>query len=404
MSGRRFAVIGLLVFVAGTGHPSHAQQAPYQGYAPDPLAPVGSGTPWNSVPQSQKFDAFSTTPYPNTSTPAPFRAPATGYGSPAPYAPNPGQGFSSGPSTMFPQPAPGYAPPPPLTPAPIGGPFGPGGVFGAPPSGPYMRFFQAVRLRHTYIYANETDEPEVSINDSEFNVTAAFPNFLFRSEPLMVTPGFALHFWDGPSLPTAGGSPDLPPRAYSGYIDAAWAPQITPQFGADLALRVGAYTDFQTFTTDSWRITGRGLAVVQLTPTFTLSGGIEYLDRIDIKLLPAGGVLWQPNPQTRFDIYFPRPKLAQYLSTVGTREIWWYVGGEYGGGSWTIERAASGASDQIDINDLRITLGLEWKRDNRGLSYIELGFVFNRKVIYLDSPLDDFRPNDTFMIRGGLEF
>ena len=71
-----------------------------------------------------------------------------------------------------------------------------------------------------------------------------------------------------------------------GYCGAAaWPGSVAP---FDLALRVGAYTDFQTFTTDSWRITGRALAVVQLTPTFTLSGGVEYLDRLDVKLLPAG--------------------------------------------------------------------------------------------------------------------
>ena len=53
---------------------------------------------------------------------------------------------------------------------------------------------------------------------------------------------------------------------------------------------------------------------------------------------PAGGILWRPNPQTYFDIYFPKPKLAQYLYTVGNTDVWWYLNGEIGGGSWTIER------------------------------------------------------------------
>ncbi len=40
-------------------------------------------------------------------------------------------------------------------------------------------------------------------------------------------------------------------------------------------------------------------------------------------------------------------------------DTWWYVGGYYGGGSWTVKRA-NGAKESIDINDLRLVLGLEW--------------------------------------------
>ena len=59
-------------------------------------------------------------------------------------------------------------------------------------------------------------------------------------------------------------------------------------------MRIGAYTDFNTFTTDSIRIMGRGLGVIAITPTLQFALGVVYLDRVKIKLLPAGGLIWIP--------------------------------------------------------------------------------------------------------------
>ena len=117
------------------------------------------------------------------------------------------------------------------------------------------------------------------------------------------------------------------------------------QIGAEIGFRIGAYTDFKTLNEDSLRIQGLGLGVFRLTPTLTAKIGAMYLDRNKIKILPAGGILWTPTPQVRFDIFFPQPKLSAYLTTVGRYELWWYVAGEYGGGAWTIERA-DGTSDR----------------------------------------------------------
>ncbi|MEZ6080782.1 MAG: hypothetical protein R3C56_35445 [Pirellulaceae bacterium] len=133
-----------------------------------------------------------------------------------------------------------------------------------------------------------------------------------------------------------------------------------------------------------------------------------YLDRVRVKLLPAGGVLWQPNPDTRFDLFFPEPKLAHYLATVGTADTWWYVGGYYGGGSWTVKRD-SGVKESIDINDIRLVLGLEWgrndqMRDGRRVGFFEVGYVFNRELIFKETPLDNLDLQDTFMIRAGIGY
>lgn len=89
-----------------------------------------------------------------------------------------------------------------------------------------------------------------------------------------------------------------------------WTPVGNPIdlriLGAELGLRVGMFSDFETATSDSLPIQGRGIgACARITPRVTLKGGVIYLDRNKVKLLPAGGVLWQPNPDTRFDLFFP---------------------------------------------------------------------------------------------------
>jgi hypothetical protein len=165
---------------------------------------------------------------------------------------------------------------------------------------------------------------------------------------------------------------------------------------------MGVYTDFNTFNSHSLRYQGLALGTLKLTPTVKLKLGVMYIDRNDIKILPAGGILWQPSPQVRFDFFFPQPKLATYLTTVNNKDVWWYVAGEYGGGAWTVKRT-SGISDRIDINDIRVMLGLETIGDGFNL-FGEIGYVFDRHVVYVVDPGDNFDPGNTFMIRAGFSF
>lgn len=275
------------------------------------------------------------------------------------------------------------------------------GRFGQPQ---YLRFFQGPRFRHAWVSGNE-DADALMINDSDVSVAFAFPNFLYSTQPLYILPSFSLHQWDGPHPPSGA---DLPALAYSAFLDAGWQTDPARILGAELGLRVGMFSDFDTANADSLRVMGRGIGRVRLTPKLTFKLGAIYLDRNDIKLLPAGGLLWQPDPGTRFDLFFPEPKLAHYLATIGTADTWWYVGGYYGGGAWTIKRA-NGNEDEIDINDIRLVLGLEWGRnellrDGRRFGFFEVGYVFDRELLYRHSPTDNLSLQDTFMLRAGIGY
>ncbi len=342
-------------------------QAPPQAFGPGTVP--GAGV----QPAVPAWD-----PYANPAT-----QPAVPY---SPYAPSP------------------FAPPPPTGPRPLY----PDGLSGpAPPSGDWwgqlqqpMRFLQEVRLRDAFLFSSGGDQ-SLTVDDFETSATFAFP-FLYDKAPFLITPGFAMHFFGGPKT-TATDPADLPPRTYDAFLDGAWQPQLNPWLSANLGVRVGVYTDFNTFTTRSIRIMGRGLGVIALTQDLQFAIGVVYLDRNRVKLLPAGGFVWTPSPDARYEILFPNPKLARKFGTIATTEVWWYLAGEYGDGAWTVERAA-GFSDSVDYNDIRVYLGAEGYTQRNLKVSIEVGYVFRREIIYRSGMPEKFVPDDTVMIRGGLAY
>jgi hypothetical protein len=237
------------------------------------------------------------------------------------------------------------------------------------------------------------------MHEVEVFTSAIFKEFLGSASDLRLTPGFAFHFLDGPA---GAGRIDLPKTLYSAYLNALWQPQLTPQFGIDFNFRAGVYSDFDAVNSDSVRFTGRGLGVLQVTPNLAFKLGAEYLDRNRVKILPAGGFLWQPDQQTLVDIYFPRPMVSRYWRTVGNTEYWWHIGAEYGGGAWTIEDG--GIDEQIDINDIRIFAGFDWNRLDRLDGIFEIGWVFDREVVTVKDPTLGLDIEDSFMIRAGVKY
>jgi len=279
----------------------------------------------------------------------------------------------------------------------------PGGFF----SGNGLSAYQLIngpRLRHTFISGGD-DQDDLGMNQTDFSLGFAFDNFFYSNRPLRVVPSFSLYTFDGP-ISTTSKPADLPGSAYAGFLDFGWQTDPNQIIGAELGVRVGSYADFDTFNSDSIRVMGKGLASFRLTPSSTIKAGVHYLDRESVKILPAGGWLWQPDPFTRFDIFFPEPKLAKYWRTVGTQDVWWYLAGEYGGDSWTITRAnVAKTEERVDVNQIAVTFGWEWGRSDliragQRTAFIEFGGVFNRELKYESSPHDQDL-GEALLIRAG---
>ncbi len=394
-----------------------ATSVPAQGFG----APQGLTAPPMQVPPGQPT-------VPGISGP-PVLGPGASLGVPIdPYAPST-QGFAPGyPPPGYGQPGMGYQPyqpqygyPPPSYGVPNYGPpnYGapnynggqPQGVFGGYSpyantndwlnqfeNGRYLRVVQEVHYRHTWLEGNES--AEVDVHDAEIGFTLNWPNFLGSGEPLQLSPTFIFHFWDGPQPPSAA---DLPSRAYSAFLAAAWSTPTNQNFGGEIVSSVGVYTDFNTFTTKSLRVKGSGLGWVRLTPNMTAKFGVSYLNRVDIKLFPAAGLFWEPTDRWNLELFFPSPKISYKLQQIGNTELTGYVTAGYGGDSWTIQRTA-GFSDQIDLIDIRVLAGIEFV-GFRGLrGFFEAGYAFNRELLYRATPEQSIRLSDSAILRAGFLF
>jgi hypothetical protein len=262
------------------------------------------------------------------------------------------------------------------------------------------RVLERPRARQTYLQGSNGNE--LNINDLEIATTATLPNFLQGNQPLRISPGFIFHWWDGPDS-NVYPQFDLPARAYSTYLAFDHITNPANQSGFETNLTVGYYSDFQNTSSDAIRLTGKVLGWQRLNPYTVGKLGIEYFDRVDVKMLPAVGVYMTPNPDMKLDLYFPRPKLSHRIPNFGDLEAWMYVGGEYGGGSWAIDRR-DGTGDQVDINDVRAFVGMEWMGPRRVTGFFEFGYAFDREIVYRSNAMNILDLQDTLMVRSGLAF
>lgn len=266
------------------------------------------------------------------------------------------------------------------------------------------RVLERPRFRHTYLHGsnrNGIDGNELDINDFELATTLTRPNFIGSGQPLRISPGAVFSFWDGPETESTGF--DLPSKAVGAYLAFDHVTDLTRSSGFETNLSIGIYSDYENLSSDSFRITGRLLGWQRINSYIVGKLGVEYLDRVRIKILPAVGLFFSPNPDMKFDLYFPRTKLAHRLPNVGDFEAWGYVGGEYGGGSWAIERI-DGSDDQVDINDVRAYAGIEWIGPRRATGFVDFGYAFERELVYRSNPLDDLNLQDTLFVRTGIAF
>ena len=213
--------------------------------------------------------------------------------------------------------------------------------------------------------------------------------------PLLLTPGFGATIVDAPA------GVDLPPVLYENYVQARWMRKVGRSFGVDLAVAPGWYSDFRNDSPQALRVTGHGFAAWEAREDLRVVAGLIYLDRYDVDYLPAGGLLWTPGDDRRFELIFPRPRLAWRIAERPRDAHWAYLAAEFGGNQWAMQSAA-GADEVVVIRDYRLLAGWERRPAGLGISWrLETGFVFGRTVEYYDSLAPPSDPSDTFLVRGG---
>ena len=256
---------------------------------------------------------------------------------------------------------------------------------------PYKEgFFQKLSLTGTWLDrgtgANDFGETEVDLF-----ATFALPA-PSRDWPILLTPGFNFRMLDGPA------TADLPPRLYEAYFDLTWIPRWNARWTSIVGVAPGIYSDFET-SDGAFRLTGKALARYDWTPDqLQLVFGVLYLDRYDITWLPAGGLIWMPDPSRKYEFLFPQPKLAQRIVCADRFEDWLYLGAEIGGNSYVTETVGA-----ITLRGYRLYVGLERRLDGGAGFRLELGYVTGREIEFENSQTP-IEASDTAMIRGGVTF
>jgi hypothetical protein len=233
-----------------------------------------------------------------------------------------------------------------------------------------------------------------TLNIASFDIrgTLEFPAW----PGIFVTPQFGWHLLSGPR------TTDLPPRLYDASLDMSlWRP-VGEAWMLQFSLAPSIFTDGHNTTSDALRIIGRFMAYYTMSPTCQLVGGFVYLDRQDVPALPAAGVVYTPREDLRYELLFPKPRLAWRQYDTGDWQQWVYVTGELGGGSWAVERT-SGADDIATYRDLRFVLGLERKMAEGRTWYAEGGYVFGREIEF-QSNIGNRSLTDTAFVRVGASF
>ncbi len=213
--------------------------------------------------------------------------------------------------------------------------------------------------------------------------------------PLLLTPGFSGTLLDSPA------GVDLPGELFDAYLQARWMRKVGERLGVDVAVAPGWYSDFRNDSAQSLRITGHGFGAWEASDDLRIVAGLIYLDRYDVNMLPAGGILWTPADDKRFEMIFPRPRLAWRVAEHTRAAQWVYLAAEFGGNQWAMQ-SATGHDQVVVIRDYRLIAGWERKPADLGISWrLESGFVFGRTVQFYDSNDQPFHPGNTFMVRAG---
>ncbi len=231
--------------------------------------------------------------------------------------------------------------------------------------------------------------------EQKWDSTWAFPT-LSRDYPLVITPGFRWVFFTGPN------TPHLPARAFDLTLDFRWICPLGENWMLDVAVTPGLHSDFEQETSQAFRLPGRLIAVWEQTPWLKWLLGLTYLDRDDVQFLPVVGMVWTPDECHRLELAVPKPRYAYCYWRDGQASRWWYVAGEFGGGSWAVERP-SGQVDVLNYYDIRLMVGWEHKSKTSWNAFVEAGYVFGRNVDYLNGS-GDFEPDDAAMVRAGIVF
>ncbi|QDT61492.1 hypothetical protein SV7mr_40280 [Stieleria bergensis] len=264
-----------------------------------------------------------------------------------------------------------------------------------------IRKLMMPRLSFAADWYGEADD--VSLTRYATRVTMPTYPF-FGPPPPMINVGFSYTDLNAPA------ALDLPTDLYETSLTASWIRKWNQRWSFRFSAGTAFATDSHNESGDSWQFRGSAFAMYQPNERWNWTFGALALGRNDIPVLPAVGLIYQPGPDCRLDLIFPRPRLAYRLVQNGDREQWAYIGTGFSGGTWGY-RQQNGTDDQITYRDWLAVVG--WESTPRlapGIPFafgrrvnFEVGYAFGRRFEFERGRADIDLPGAA-TLRGSVRF
>ena len=133
--------------------------------------------------------------------------------------------------------------------------------------------------------------------------------------PLLVGAGF------GAARAPPSAPADMPARTYDAYLDFGLEPAGQRVLRRRVELPHRRLQRLLPVTTQSLRFMGKGMAVLQFSPSMTVKAGVWYLDRVTTKILPAGGICLDAQPRHLLRHPLPQPEDRQAADDLGQHRV-----------------------------------------------------------------------------------
>lgn len=260
-----------------------------------------------------------------------------------------------------------------------------------PPGGRRGGILQGVDLIADY--APRLDDDSLGRTSFSASVSVGVPPFVLGT-PLMITPRVGLHLLDGPE------QLDAPARVNDFELSIGTFKKLSDRWSASVSVNVGVYgDDYSLDDADALRLSGMAFAIYEATPEWKWTFGAAYLNRDDIAVIPAVGVIYDPG-YVRYELIMPRPRIVWRLPQDASGvERSFYVSGEIGGGAWAVRRT-DGTTDTLNLSRWGVLVGYE-----TGSAFgagakcrYEFGYLFARDLEYAESG-EEFSLDDSLVAR-----
>lgn len=190
-------------------------------------------------------------------------------------------------------------------------------------------------------------------------------------------------------LPRGAGAAPLPETLQSLTLELSYSHKFTETWSGLAAVSPGFHQAGTGFSSESFGATVFALGIYQVNPTLTVAvgAGFDSLATGSNRVMPGAGIDWKPSATWNFSLGFPKTGITWHTSASFSVSL--LAEGTFG--TYYVEKDPSPATaagrpgladTQVEYNDTRLGLSVNWKVSPRFVVTATSGFVLDRSFDY----------------------